>query len=93
MDEAVGADAAVRNQRMVSSAGAEVARLRKAWEAEPAPQSAMPLLVAMRAAGRTPTEIDAVVAATRAEESFDRGRSTRTETPDQAQDFLDSLKK
>ena len=29
----------------------------------------------------------------RAEESFARGRSTRTETPDQAQAFLDSLKK
>src|SRR5437868_3327280 len=29
----------------------------------------------------------------RAEESFDRGLSTRTETPEQAEAFLDSLKK
>ncbi len=30
---------------------------------------------------------------TRAEEDFDRGRSTRTETPEQAQALLDGLKK
>jgi hypothetical protein len=36
-------------------------------------------------------EVQASIA--RAEEDFNQGRSTRTETPEQAQAFLDELKK
>jgi DNA-binding CsgD family transcriptional regulator len=71
---AVGADAAVRNQQMVSRAASDVTRLQGAWEADPSPRTAMPLLVAMRAAARTPAEIEYVVAATPPEESFDDAR-------------------
>jgi DNA-binding CsgD family transcriptional regulator len=61
---AVGADAAVRNQRTVSRAASDAARLQRVWEADPSPQTAMPLLVAMRASGRSPEEIEYVVSDT-----------------------------
>jgi DNA-binding CsgD family transcriptional regulator len=67
---AVGADAAVRNQRMVSRAASDVTRLQAIWQADPSPETAMPLLVAMRAAARTPAEIEYVVTATPARSSF-----------------------
>ena len=60
----VGADAALRNQRMVQRATDEVVRLEQAWRLEPSPYAAMPLLVAMRAAGAPAAQIEYVVSTT-----------------------------
>jgi DNA-binding CsgD family transcriptional regulator len=67
---ALGADAAVRNQRMAARSAADIARLRREWRADPTPERAMPLLVALRAAARPAREIEYVVSATPAEDSF-----------------------
>lgn len=67
---AVGADAAVRNQRMVNRAAADVTRLQRAWEDDPSPETAMPLLVAMRASARPSDEIEYVVACTPTDDTF-----------------------
>lgn len=67
---AFGADAAVRSQSMVSRAAAEVVRLQREWQAHPCPECAMPLLVALRAAAGSADQIEYVVSATPAEDSF-----------------------
>lgn len=70
----VGADATLRNQRMVRRAQAEVARLREVWELDPSATTAMPLVVAMRAGAVSAPEIEHVIAMTPPEESFTGAR-------------------
>ncbi|WP_129787185.1 helix-turn-helix transcriptional regulator [Promicromonospora panici] len=62
--QAVGADAAVLNQQMVGRAAAAVADARRAWEQEPVPETALPLLIALRAAGAPATQVEYVIAET-----------------------------
>jgi DNA-binding CsgD family transcriptional regulator len=65
-----GSDAALRNQRLVQRAADDVVRLEQIWRLEPNPSTAMPLLVAMRAAAAPAGQIEHVVATTPPSDDF-----------------------
>jgi len=69
-----GADAAVHNQRAVYDAAGDVIRLTGDWEAGPGPDTAMPLLIAMRDAGVPARQVEQVMTATPADDSFATAR-------------------
>ena len=58
--QAVGADAAVLNQRAARLAAEAVTQARRAWQVEPSPRTAQELLVALRATAAPASEIEFV---------------------------------
>jgi DNA-binding CsgD family transcriptional regulator len=59
-DPVTGGNAAVLNQRLARDAAQSVARCRKEWQLDPRPETALDLVVALRAAGAPAWEIEYV---------------------------------
>jgi len=61
---AAGADSTVLNQRLVRELADEAQRLRGAWEADPVPATALPYVIALRAAHADHGRIERVISVT-----------------------------